>query len=278
MSSNLKTAIIPAAGYGTRMLPVTKVISKEMLPVGNKPIIDYVVDDLIAAGIERIVIVVKPDEKQIKDYYSEESELKDYLDRQGKPEKYESVESLPGKAEFVFAYQQPDDPYGTTIPLLKALEVVGDDEPIIFVYGDAMPWKPGGKSLLKPYIKAWEKSGAVGAMLGLEVPKDQVSAFGVVETDANDNFVQIVEKPAPEDAPSNIINIGGLILPTGVHAIAEQTQVDEGSGEYYITDVVNQLVEDGVYVHALDQSTHFLDVGTPASFARSNRIVAEADL
>jgi len=274
----IKTAIIPAAGYGTRMLPVTKVISKEMLPVGNKPIIDYVVDDLVAAGIERIVIVIKPGETQIKDYYSQETDLKDYLKQQGKPEKYEAVESLPSKAEFIFAYQQPDDPYGTTIPLLKALEIIGDDEPVIFVYGDAMPWKQGETSQLRPYIEAWQKSGAVGGMLGLKVPKRQVSAFGVVEVDENGNFMQIVEKPAIEDAPSNIINIGGFILPEGVRDIAKQTQIDEGSGEYFIIDVVNELVEGGIYLHALDQSTHFLDVGTPASFARSNQIVANADL
>jgi len=270
----IKTAIIPAAGCGTRMLPVTKVISKEMLPVGNKPIIDYVVDDLVAAGIERIVIVVQPGDTQIVDYYSPETELKNYLARHSKSDKYVAVADLSQKAEFVFVYQQPDDPYGTTIPLLRALEKIGDDEPVIFVYGDAMPWQPDVPSQIKPYLEAWQASGAVGGMLGLQVPRDQVSAYGVVEMDQQRNFVSIIEKPSIDDAPSNIINIGGLILPPGALEIAKQTKQDAKSGEYFITDVLNQLVDHGVYVHALDEQVHFLDVGTPAALARSNQIVS----
>lgn len=274
----IKTAIIPAAGFGTRMLPVTKVISKEMLPVGNKPIIDYVVNDLVEAGIERIVIVVQPGDTQIKDYYSSETKLKQYLDTHGKPDKYKSVEGLPNKADFIFVEQPDDGRYGTTIPLIYALDEVGDEEPVIFVYGDAMPWQAGVESQLKEYIKAWQSSAAAAGMLGLRVPETEVSAFGVVDVDQQGNFIEIVEKPAVEDAPSNIINIGGLILPSGIMQIAKQTEPDKASGEYYITDVINQLIDQGVYVHALGQEVDFLDVGTPESFARSNQIVASADL
>jgi len=272
----IKTAIIPAAGYGTRMLPVTKVVSKEMLPVGNKPIIDYVVDDLVAAGIERIVIVIQAGDSQIKDYYTKETAIKQFLSDRGAPQKYQPIEGLADKAEFVFVEQQPDDPYGTTIPLLRALEEIGDDEPVIFVYGDAMPWQQGVDSQLKPYISAWAESGAAGGMLGLQVPHESVSAYGVVEMDGSDNFVQIIEKPAVEDAPSNVINIGGMIFPPGIKSIADQTSQDSQSGEYFITDVLNQLVERGIYVHAFDQSVHFLDVGTPAALARSNQIVTNS--
>jgi len=275
----IKTAIIPAAGYGTRMLPVTKVISKEMLPVGNKPIIDYVVDDLVAAGIERIVIVVQPGETQIRDYFSQESTLKSFLKQRDALHKYRPIENLPEKAEFIFVEQDMSaDKYGTTIPLITALEKIGDDEPVLFVNGDSLPWTPKADQT-KLFIDAWMESEMGAALMSIQVPLEEVEKYGVIDFDkTTSEFKKIVEHPSVEEAPSNYINTGNYIFPSGVLGVASRVPVDKRTGEYLVIDVVNELLDEGVMVHTPASNVHYLDVGNVANFVHSNQIVADTDL
>jgi UTP--glucose-1-phosphate uridylyltransferase len=177
----IKKAIITAAGFGTRFLPITKTIQKEMLPVLNKPMIDYLVDDCVNAGIEEIIFVVKENDTQIQHYYAEDLSLKGYLERMKKPEKYSSVEGLHTKAKFSFVYEKENDPYGTTMPVWLSREYVQNEEAFLILGGDDYIYNKDGSNEVKKKMETFEKSGAEGLMNCINVPKEIVHKYGIAE-------------------------------------------------------------------------------------------------
>lgn len=273
--SRIKTAVIPAAGFGTRMFPVTKTISKEMLPVGNRPIIDYVVEDCLGAGIEEIIIVIHEQETQIPHFYQEEHVIYEFLEQRDALHKYAPLESLPEKATFTFVTQPSDGRYGTAIPLLAAEESIRSDS-FVYLNGDALVWNDGQSSLggMVTSMKQAQMPLAVGS---LEVNPEDVSKYGVMKLENNGNgpvFKGIVEKPPVEEAPSNQINIGTYVLNKDIFPILHNLEPDEKSGEYYVTEAVNQLAKDqDMYVHPLQGA--FLDVGTPENFIKANNFMKD---
>lgn len=278
---NCTKAIIPIAGFGTRRLPVTKTIEKSMLPILNRPMIDYVVQDCIKAGITDLYFVVSPDATQIKEYYQHNRVLEDYLHSQGKDTLLSLVE--PPKVQFHYIEQDTGETqvYGTAVPVWLCRDVVQEGEHVLIIMGDDVVYNPDGTSEVKRLIDLVAEKGTAGALLGARVPKETVGQYGVIETlarDGYDQFVGIQEKPTPEEAKSNLINISKYIVNRGFFAYLGAYMDTDRTGEYYLTDVLNNYVVDGDTMAVLPARGEYLDSGTVENWLKANEIVAKYEL
>jgi UTP--glucose-1-phosphate uridylyltransferase len=264
-------AIIPVAGWGTRRLPITKAIEKCMLPIGNRPIVDYVVQDCIAAGITDIYFVVSEQSTQLHDYYRRNEDLDDYLIRNGKEQLLPVV--TPPEVKFHYIVQPSYGKYGTAVPVALATQSAGINEPVVVLMGDDVIYNRDGSSEVARLIEATAegKSG----MLGVEVEPSEVSKYGVLEVNDQQEFVRIIEKPDVDEAPSRFINVSKYILtPTILEAIKRYVG-EEREGEYYITDPINETVALGEVMKVVPARGSYLDGGTVEGWLRANRIVLE---
>lgn len=266
-------AIIPVAGWGTRRLPITKAVEKCMLPVGNRPIIDYVVGDCVKAGIKDIYIIVSPGAKQVQDFYSKNEHLEAYLETNGKTD-YLSLVRPPEGVNFHFIEQDVygDARYGTAIPVSLVLPELDKEESVVVLMGDDFTYNKDGSSDIQRMLDTVEDGQC--AILGAQVNPNEVARYGVLEFDDQQNFVQIVEKPSPEEAPSNVINISKYILSArALELIGEYAQREDILGEYYITVPLNQFVEEGGKMKVVPAEGKFLDGGSVEGWLEANNYV-----
>ena len=198
----IKKAIIAVAGSGTRFLPVTKAMPKEMLPIVDKPIIQLVVEELVEAGIEDIIFVTKWDKKPLEDHFDHSWALENELEKAGKTERLEAVKRVADMANFIYVRQK--GPYGNGTPVLSAASLV-DDEPFVFVWGDDLV--KSKVSFTKQMVEDYEKNGH--PMIGVQkVAREDVVRYGIVKLREGTNEIEdIIEKPSIEEAPSQL---GGL--------------------------------------------------------------------
>jgi UTP--glucose-1-phosphate uridylyltransferase len=263
-------AIIPVAGWGTRRLPITKAIEKSMLPIGNRPIVDYVVQDCIAAGITDIYFVVGEESTQVEQYYSDNGALNAFLIAEGKDEKLALVEP-PRGATFHYMTQPNIGKHGTAIPVGLVVPELHEGESVVVLMGDDFIYNADGSSEVARLLAATPEGG--NAMLGVNVPRERVSHYGVLELDGKGNFVRIVEKPTVEAAPSTLINVSKYVLNYDVlRAIARYADVPV-SGEYYITEPINQYVFGGGSVKVIPAHGQYLDGGTVEGWIHANNVV-----
>lgn len=267
---NVTKAIIPVAGWGTRRLPITKSIEKCMLPIGNRPIVDYVVQDCLAAGINELIFIVGEDSNQLQDYYRSNIKLNDYLRRNGKEEQLPLVAPLEG-VTLHFVVQPSYGKYGTAVPVALAAEYVEEGESVVVLMGDDFIYNTDGSSETKRLIEAASEDGA--AMLGVTIPQDQVSRYGVLKLNEEGQYESIVEKPSVEEAPSTLINISKYLLPKQVIDAAVTVSANAIRGEYEITDVVNQFVARGGQVNVIEAQGEFLDSGSLEGWLHANNVV-----
>lgn len=262
-------AIIPVAGWGTRRLPITKSIEKCMLPIGNRPLVDYVVQDCIKAGIREIYFVVSEGSTQLRTYYSHNHELNDYLTANGKAELIESV-APPHDVTFRYVVQ-PTGKYGTAVPVALAAVDLSPGESAIVLMGDDFVYNEDGSSEVARLIEATPDGGS--AMLGVNVPREDVGRYGVIESDDANRFVRIVEKPAPDEAPSTLINVSKYVLSAeALRQIALYAEADR-EGEYYITDPINEYVNNGGVMQVVPAQGEYLDGGTLEGWLHANNVV-----
>lgn len=262
-------AIIPVAGWGTRWLPITKSIEKCMLPIGNRPVVDYVVQDCIEAGITDIYFVVAEHSTQLRQYYENNVRLNSYLENDNKKELLKSV-ALPDGVKFHFVVQSQVK-YGTAVPVSFAANSIEPGESAIVLMGDDFVYNPNGKNPIIQLIEETEDGG--NSLLGVNIPAEEVSRYGVIDMSENNNFIQIVEKPSIEDAPSSLINISKYVLNKDVIDQIVQFVNTEKNGEYYITDVINEYVANGGTVKVVEATGEYLDGGNPRSWLHANRVV-----
>ena len=209
-NGKITKAIVPVAGWGTRRLPITKVVEKSMLPVGNRPLVDYSVQDLIKAGVKDIYMVVSNVEPcQVRAFYKDNLALNKYLIERGKEDKLEKAKTLPDDVKIHYVSQDPSGKYGTAVPIALAVEEFKIDEPVLVFMGDDFIWNPDGESAAEALIKA--SGGEKSAILGVEISRENVEKYGVL-SEKDGNLVGVVEKPKPEEAPSNLINVSKYIL------------------------------------------------------------------
>lgn len=268
---NVTKAIIPVAGWGTRMLPITKAIEKCMLPVGKRPVIDYVVQDVLAAGIKDIYFVVGEQSSQIQSYYRSNIMLNDYLRAKGKEDMLELVAPLRG-ANIHFVTQPGYGKYGTSVPVSLVNEHIAEDESVVVIMGDQFFYRTDGGSNVADLIQFVADKGLKAGFYGVPMPLDGIDSS--IEKDDDDNFVRIVEKPGPGEAPSNLQNASFYIFPKEIFNLASTLPANPKRGEHEITDAINAYVKGGNKIAVAEIQGQYMECGSVDGWLRANNIVA----
>jgi UTP--glucose-1-phosphate uridylyltransferase len=263
----IKKAIFPVAGFGTRFLPATKAQPKEMLPVVDKPVVQYLVEEAVAAGIEEIIFVTGRGKRAIEDHFDVSYELEDTLVEKNKHDLLETVQKISGLARF--SYVRQPVPLGDGHALLQAAHLVDDDESVLVIFGDCIydSEVPAAKQLIDAYEEF--RTPIIGLT---EVEHSEVSKFGVIDgKKIDENTWQIsrfVEKPKPEDAPTNIVAPGKYIITREVFETLA-TMSDGKSGEIRLADAFDLMLEKGRPLHGRILSGTWLDTGDKFNFLRA---------
>lgn len=233
----IRKAVIPAAGLGTRFLPATKAVPKEMLPVVDTPVIQYVVEEAVRAGLDDVLMVTGRGKRPLEDHFDRAFELEQALEDKGDAAKLASVQRATDLAQVHYVRQ--GDPKGLGHAVLVAAAHVGH-EPFAVLLGDDMV--DPDDALLTTMIEVQEREG--GSVVALmEVPREQVSLYGCASVEGDGDVVRItglVEKPAPEEAPSNLVIIGRYVLSPTVFEVLRHTPPGRG-GEIQLTDALQEL-------------------------------------
>lgn len=269
-------AIIPVAGWGTRRLPITKVIEKSMLPVGNRPLVDYSVQELIEAGVTDIYMVVSNTEPcQVREFYSDNIVLNDYLISRGKADRVALTKTLPEHVKIHYIAQDANSKYGTAVPVAMAAEEYNLNEPVIVYMGDDFIWNPDGESAATSLINSLQ-SETDSAILGVEIPKEKVDKYGVLEVQ-DGKLTNVVEKPSVEEAPSNLINVSKYILSADLlqKIVNYVNEHDFGptDQEYMITDPIDDYIKQGQTMRVASTSGQYLDGGSVEGWVHANNVV-----
>lgn len=264
--------VIAAAGKGTRFLPVVKAMPKEMLPVVDKPIIQYIVEEFVAAGIKDIVIVTSWDHRPIEDHFDHSFELEEHLKKNGKLDKLKEVRRIAELANFIYVRQK--GPYGNGTPCLAAKSVIGD-EPFVYAFGDDLVLAK--ESFTKTMIEAYERQP--GIYLGVqEVAKEEVVKYGIVEPEGSKSqgVKSIIEKPGVKEAPSRLAVFGRYILPPEIFAALEKIKLGKG-GELWLADAIAHLIKNGhaAYFKKVDEGRWYT-TGDPIAYLQAVRAFALA--
>lgn len=236
----VRKAVIPAAGLGTRFLPASKSVPKEMLPVVDKPIIQYIVEDAVASGIQTVVVVTGAHKRAIEDHFDYFFELDRRLEQAGKHDLLETSRRPADLANFVYVRQK--EPLGNGHAVLVAREAVGD-EPFGMLWGDDIV--DADPPFLRQLIEVYERYQAPVVAV-MEVPPENVSMYGIVAGERVGDrlwrLTSIVEKPAREEAPTNLAAVAGYVLTPDIFPLLEQTPRGQG-GEIWLVDAVQQLAQ-----------------------------------
>ncbi len=262
--TKIKKAVIAVAGSGTRLLPATKAMPKEMLPIVDKPIIQLVVEELVEAGIEDIIFVTRWDKKPLEDHFDHSVALEDDLRKNGKTEAADRISKIAEMANFVHVRQK--GPYGNGTPVLSAASLV-DDEPFIFCFGDDLV--KSKTSFTKQMVEDYEKTGNL--IMGVqEVKQADVVRYGIVKLKEGTNQMEdIIEKPSIEEAPSRLAGFGRYILNQEIIDILRSTSLGKGN-ELWITDAIKEYIRrGGVFLAKEIKDGQWLTTGDPANYLKS---------
>lgn len=269
-------AIIPVAGWGTRRLPITKIIEKSMLPVGNRPLVDYSVQELIKAGVKDIYMVISNVEPcQVQEFYKDNLALNQYLIDRGKEDRLKLAKTLPDDVTIHYTVQDPAGKYGTAVPIAMVVEEYNINEPVLVFMGDDFIWNPDGESASEALIKSIKDDGD-SAILGVEILKENVEKYGVLSA-RDGKLVSVVEKPKPEDAPSNLINVSKYIMsPELLKRIVKYVNENDFGPldqEYMVTDPIDEYIKDGGVMRVAPTTGEYLDGGSVEGWLHANNVV-----
>ena len=273
-------AIIPVAGWGTRRLPITKIIEKSMLPVGNRPLVDYSVQELIKAGVTDIYMVISNVEPcQVREFYKDNLALNQYLESRGKNDRLALAKTLPSNVKIQFTSQDPSAKYGTAVPVAMVAEEYNLDEPVFVFMGDDFIWNPDGESAAESLLKSL-KSETDSAIFGAGIPKEDVEKYGVFSIDSENKLKAVVEKPKPSEAPSNLINVSKYILsPALLKEIVKYVNENDFGPldqEYMITDPIDSYIKNGGIIRVATNSGEYLDGGSLEGWVHANDVVLKS--
>ncbi len=274
MKTKVTKAVILAAGQGTRFLPQTKAMPKEMLPLIDKPIIQYVVEEVVAAGVTDIIMVTGATKRSIEDHFDHQYELESNLDKKGKADVADRLRKIADMANFVYVRQKGGP--GTAPAILCASHLI-DDEPFLLLYGDDI--MRADKPRAVQLVEAYEKYQAPVIAL-LPIDKRRAGAYGIVdpaeEVESGVHRIKgLVEKPNPADAPSNLASIGGYVLNRQLLEMLEDAEPD-ATGERYMPPVIGKLAQIApVYGKVIDGTWH--DCGNREKYLEAIADFALAD-
>jgi UTP--glucose-1-phosphate uridylyltransferase len=265
----IRKVVIPAAGWGTRFLPATKAMPKEMLPVVDKPVIQYVVEEAVASGIKDIILITGWQKRAIEDHFDRSLELEKHLKCQGKEKRLKVIKDIAKLANFIYI-RQKGELYGNAIPILAAQPAVGK-EPFAVMWGDEFIMAKPPR--LSQMIKAYKKYGGV-MISGVRIEsKDQLSRYGIADTEKVDKNIfkikRIVEKPLPQNAPSNLATHGAYILPPEIFDVIKKLKPAKG-GEIWLVDAINKLNKSGVPIYACEiKNGKYYDTGNKLEYLKT---------
>lgn len=269
MAKKITKALIPAAGFGTRFLPQTKALPKEMLPIVDKPVIQYVVEEIVASGIEDIVIVTGATKRAIEDHFDvPNQDLVQNLINGKKLEVLEHLKHIADMANFIYVRQK--GPYGNGTPVLSGESVI-ENEPFAVVWGDEFIYADPPR--LSQMLKVHEKYGGI-VISGVRIEKKaDLKRYGIADLEPVEGNVykikSIVEKPEPDKAPSNIATHGAYILPPEIFG-ALKSLTPGKSGEIWLVDAINALRDQGVPVYAVEiENGKYYDTGNKLEYMKT---------
>lgn len=274
MRKKIRKAVIPAAGFGTRFLPQTKAMPKEMLPIVDKPVIQYVVEELIDAGIEDIVMVTGYHKRTIEDHFDRPSmELIENL-RMGGEKKLPLLQQIERISEMAnFFYVRQKGPYGNGTPLLNVRKIIGD-EPFIYTWSDDFIYAHP-KSRFKQMIEVYEEFGS-SVLSSFKVGKDEdYDRYGFAGgTELREGVIDVktlIEKPGKSNAPSQYVTVGGGIFTPDIFNYLDQALSDMREGEeLYYNDMLKLMLEDGLQVIAAEiKNGKYYDTGNKLEYMKT---------
>lgn len=269
MNKKITKAVIPAAGFGTRFLPQTKAMPKEMLPIVDKPVIQYVVEEVVDSGIQDIVIVTGSNKRAIEDHFdAPDEDLTKNLLQGNKQALLDEVKRISDMANFIYVRQK--GPYGNGTPILAAEPII-EDEPFAVLWGDEFIYSKPPR--LKQMIEVYEKYGGI-VISGVKIEKkEDLKRYGIARLEHVEGNVskilEIVEKPEPEDAPSNIATHGAYILPPEIFKALREQKPGKG-GEIWLTGAINHLTEQGMPLYAVEiENGKYYDTGNKLEYMKT---------
>ena len=267
--TQIKKAVIPAAGWGARFLPQTKAMPKEMLPIVDKPVIQYAVEEAVASGIRDVIIITGWQKRAIEDHFDRSLELEKYLHSKGKEEELAQIKKIAELANFIYI-RQKGEYYGNAIPILQAQPVI-DNEFFAVIWGDEfiMAQPPRLSQMIEVYKKY---KGAVISAVRIET-KDQLSRYGIADTELIEGNVfrikKIVEKPLPAEAPSNLATHGAYILPPEIFDIIKNLSPGKDE-EIWLVDAINELAKRGFPVYGCEiKNARYYDTGNKLEYLKT---------
>lgn len=262
----IKKAILPVAGFGTRFLPATKAQPKEMLPIVDKPVIQYLVEEVVAAGIEEIIFVTGRGKRAIEDHFDVSYELEKTLVEKNKQDLLKAVQGISSLAKF--SYVRQSMPLGDGHAVLQATNII-NREPVLVIFGDCLydSQVPAAKQLIDVYEKYGE------SVIGLsQVEKSEVSKFGVVEGEKLEDRVykinNFVEKPQPEKTASNLVAVGKYIITPEIFDILAQMKTGK-SGEIRLADAFDLMLANNRPLYGKELEGEWLDTGDKFNFMKA---------
>jgi UTP--glucose-1-phosphate uridylyltransferase len=270
MSKVVRIAVFPVAGRGTRFLPATKAIPKEMLPIVDKPLIQYGVEEALEAGATRLVFITHSSKRAIEDHFDQDVELERALEEAGKLEILSKVRDIvPKGVSCVFIRQ--GEPLGLGHAVLCARPAVADEPFFVHLPDDLII---GERGCLAEMVEQYERTGASSIAVE-EVPREKTSSYGIVDVDAEGRLKQIVEKPAPDVAPSTLAVVGRYLLTPAIFDKLEMTGRGAG-GEIQLTDAIADLLSSEP-VYASRFTGRRFDCGNKLGYIQAMLAVAQQD-
>jgi UTP--glucose-1-phosphate uridylyltransferase len=268
ISARVRKAVLPAAGFGTRFLPATKAIPKEVIPLVDRPIIQYAVEEAVASGIEQIIIVIATGRSAIEDHFDANPNLERWLEERGDIELLRAVRRITEVGPIAFVHQK--EQLGLGHAVLMAKELVGD-EPFAVLLSDDVMLNPGGPPVTRQLIE--QHTTHRGSVVALQrVPAADVTRYGIVQPIREEGRLveigDLVEKPPEQDAPSDLAVLGRYVLTPKIFDMLETTPRGAG-GEIQLTDAIRALIdEQPVFGYRFEGERH--DAGTRIGWLKAN--------
>ena len=262
--TRIRKAVIAVAGSGTRFLPVTKAMPKEMLPIVDKPIIQLIVEELVEAGIQDIILVTKWDKRPLEDHFDQNWALVQELKQAGKESYLATIDRLSDLANFVYIRQR--GPYGNGTPVLSAASLLGD-EPFVYAWGDDLV--KASTSFSKQLVDDHATHGF--PIIGVQqVPRDEVSRYGIVKLRPGTQEIEdIVEKPSVAEAPSQLADFGRMVLTADILNVLKRTALGKNN-ELWIVDAIRDYVRSGGVFYAREvENGKWLTTGDPLNYLKA---------
>ena len=268
----IRKAVIAVASFGTRFLPATKAVPKELLPIVDKPIIQYLVEEIVDSGIQDIILVTRSGNQAIADHFDSSRELEVHLKESGKLALLQGVQSIAQMAHVAVVRQSRHLPHGNGTPLLAAQRYLDEGEPFVYLFGDDLVLSE--TPCIKQLIDIYQQHQPDGVIAFQDVPNAEINQYAAAALKAGTEPAEIeslVEKPDPDEAPSNLAQLGRFLLPWRTIEILEQMSrgIQGKRKELYLTYANNQLCQEGrVLAHTIEG--RWLTTGDPLRYLKAS--------